>query len=77
MAYEMLAVFFNIKINNKKTMDYYIFKEADPIAFMEIYTNLYEEGITDPKELYERGINEYMKEGGYWNNGLEERYEKL
>lgn len=75
MAYEMLAVFFNIKINNKKTMDYYVFKEADPIAFMEIYTNLYEEGITDPEELYKRGIDEYMD--AYWNKGVEERYESL
>lgn len=77
MAYEMLSIFFNIKINNKKTLDYYSYKEADPIAFMEIYSNLYKEGIVDPKELYTKGILEYMKPNGYWKKGVKERYEKL
>lgn len=77
MAYEMLSVFFNIKIHNKKTMDYYTFTHADPIAFMEIYSDLYEQGITNPKAMYEKGINEYMKPGGYWETGVQERYESM
>lgn len=77
MAYEMLSVFFNIKIHNKKTMDYYTFTHADPIAFMEIYCSLYDQGITNPKEMYEKGINEYMKPGGYWETGVQERYESM
>ncbi len=77
MAFEMLSVFFNIRINERKTNDYYNFKHADPIAFMEIYTKLYEEGITDPKDLYDHGIKEYMKQDGYWNNGVKERYKIL
>lgn len=75
MAYEMLAVFFNIKVHDRKTFDYYNFKEADPIAFMEIYSDLYNSGITDPVQMYLSGIEEYMKPGGYWNNGVKERYE--
>lgn len=77
MAFEMLSVFFNMKINDKKTMDYYTFKHSDPVAFMEIYSKLYEKGITNPKDLYCKGIEEYMKQGGYWNNGVKERYENI
>lgn len=77
MAFEMLSVFFNAKINNRKTKDYYSFKEADPMAFMEIYSQLYNSGVTNPKDLYCKGIEEYMKPEGYWKNGVKERYEKL
>lgn len=77
MAYEMLSIFFNIKIHSKKTMDYYTFTHADPIAFMEIYSSLYDQGITNPKEMYEKGVNEYMKPGGYWESGVQERYESI
>lgn len=77
MAYEMLSIFFNIKINNNKTLDYFSFKHSDPIAFMEIFSRLHKNGITNPKDLYCKGIEEYMKPDGYWENGVKERYERI
>ncbi len=78
MAFEMLSIYFNCKINDKKTEDYFTFYHSDPIAFFEIYEKLYNSGISNPKEMYRKGIKEYMKpENGYWNNGTEERYEQL
>ncbi len=78
MAFEMLAVYYNCKIQGKKTTDYYNYSHSDPIAFFEIYEQLYKSGITVPKDMYIKAVEEYMKpEGGYWNNGVEERYSQL
>lgn len=73
MAFEMLATFFNCKISGHKTLDYYNFGNSDPIAFMAIYEKLYRNGITNPKDLYEQGVNEYMKPNGMWHTGVAER----
>jgi hypothetical protein len=78
MAFEMLAVYYNCKIQRKKTTDYYNFTHSDPVAFFEIYENLYKSGITVPKDMYVKAVDEYMKpKNGYWNNGVKERYKQL
>lgn len=73
MASEMLATFFNCKINGHKTLDYYNFGNADPIAFMTLYEQMYSQRITNPKDMYEKGAKEYMKPNGMWNTGVAER----
>lgn len=78
MAFEMLAIYYNCKINKRKTEDYYSFSNSDPIAFMEIFEQLGNMNITDPKDLYQKAIAEYMKsDNGYWNNGVLDRYKQL
>ena len=45
-----------------KYRDLLTFGHADVEAFCSIYDRLSREGITDPAELYRKGIIEYLKE---------------
>ena len=60
-AFESLACWYNCKIAGKKTEDYLNFGEADVETFCGIYYRLSKEGVTDPAELYKKGILEYLK----------------
>lgn len=76
MAFEMLSVYFNTKINGgEKTLDYYLYGHSDPVAFMQIFDSLYVAGTTDAVELYKSGMAEYMKPGGPWEQGCKQRME--
>ena len=46
----------------QKYRDLLTFGHADVKAFCSIYDRLSREGITDPAELYRKGIIEYLKE---------------
>ena len=46
----------------QKYRDLLTFGHADVEAFCSIYDRLSREGITDPAELYRKGIIEYLKE---------------
>lgn len=35
---------------------HYTFTHADPIAFMEVYSGLYDQGVTNPKDMFEKGM---------------------
>ena len=60
-AFESLACWYNCKIAGKETDDYRNFGEADVQTFCRIYDRLSEEGVTNPVELYRKGIMEYLK----------------
>ena len=60
-AFESLACWYNCKIAGQETEDYRQFGEADVKTFCQIYDHLSATGITDPKELYRKGIMEYLK----------------
>lgn len=61
-AFESLSCWYNCKIAGKETEDFRNFGHADVEAFCSIYDRLSREGITDPAELYRKGIIEYLKE---------------
>ncbi len=61
-AFESLSCWYNCKIAGKETEDFRNFGHADVEAFCRIYDRLSKEGITDPAELYRKGIIEYLKE---------------
>ena len=61
-AFESLSCWYNCKIAGEETEDFRNFGQADVEAFCKIYDRLSEEGITDPAELYRKGIIEYLKE---------------
>ena len=60
-AFESLACWYNCKIAGQKTADYHAFGNADVQTFCEIYDSLSKDGISDPAELYRKGIFEYLK----------------
>ena len=61
-AFESLACWYNCKIADRETEDYRNFGEADVKIFCQIFDRLSATGITDPAELYRKGIMEYLKE---------------
>ena len=61
-AFESLACWYNCKIAGHKTADYHAFGEADVQTFCRIFDRLSKEGISDPAELYCKGIIEYLEE---------------
>ena len=60
-AFESLACWYNCKIAGQETEDYRNFGEADVKTFCQIFDRLSATGITDPAELYRKGIMEYLK----------------
>ena len=60
-AFESLACWYNCKIAGKETEDYCNFGNADVKIFCQIFDRLSALGITDPAELYRKGIMEYLK----------------
>ena len=56
-----LACCYNCKIAGRETADYRSFGEADVQTFCQIFDRLSNEGISDPAELYRKGILEYLK----------------
>jgi hypothetical protein len=71
-AFESLACWYNCKIAGKErqrvgdgtsgiTEDYRNFSEADVKTFCQIFDRISATGITDPAELYRKGIMEYLK----------------
>ena len=62
-AFESLACWYNCKISGRKTADYHAFGEADAQTFCRIFDRLSKEGISDPAELYRKGIMEYLEYG--------------
>ena len=60
-AFESLACWYNCKIAGRETADYRSFGEADVQTFCQIFDRLSNEGISDPAELYRKGILEYLK----------------
>ena len=58
---ESLACWYNCKIAGRETADYRSFGEADVQTFCQIFDRLSNEGISDPAELYRKGILEYLK----------------
>ena len=60
-AFESLACWYNCKIAGRKTADYHAFGEADVQTFCEIFDRLSNDGISDPAELYRKGVMEYLK----------------
>ena len=58
-AFESLACWYNCKIAGRETEDYRSFNEADVKTFCQIFDRLSATGITDPAELYRKGIMEY------------------
>ena len=63
-AFESLACWYNCKIAGRKTADYHAFGEADVQTFCRIFDRLSNFGISDPAELYRKGIMEYLKGDG-------------
>ena len=61
-AFESLACWYNCKITGRKTADYHAFGEADVQTFCEIFDRLSNDGISDPAELYRKGVKEYLKQ---------------
>ena len=61
-AFESLACWYNCKIAGRKTADYHAFGEADVKTFCQIFDSLSKEGISDPAELYRKGVKEYLKQ---------------
>lgn len=61
-AFESLACWYNCKIAGRKTADYYAFGEADVKTFCQIFDSLSKDGISDPAELYRKGVKEYLKQ---------------
>ena len=59
-AFESLACWYNCKIAGRKTADYHAFGEADVQTFYEIFDRLSNDGISDPAELYRKGVKEYL-----------------
>ena len=59
-AFESLACWYNCKIAGRKTADYHAFGEADVKTFCQIFDSLSKEGISDPAELYRKGVKEYL-----------------
>ena len=59
-AFESLAGWYNCKIAGKETADYRAFGEADVKTFCQIFDRLSKEGISNPTELYRKGIMEYL-----------------
>ena len=60
-AFESLACWYNCKIAGRKTADYQAFGEADVKTFCQIFDRLSKDGISNPAELYRKGIIEYLK----------------
>ena len=60
-AFESLACWYNCKIAGKEIEDYRNFGDADVKTFCQIFDSLSNKGITDPAELYRKGIMEYLK----------------
>ena len=63
-AFESLACWYNCKIAGRKTADYHAFGEADVQTFCRIFDRLSNFGISDPAELYRKGVMEYLKGDG-------------
>jgi pimeloyl-ACP methyl ester carboxylesterase len=61
-AFESLACWYNCKIAGRKTADYHAFGEADVQTFCQIFDSLSKDGISDPAELYRKGVKEYLKQ---------------
>ena len=61
--FESLACWYNCKIAGRKTADYRAFGEADVQTFCRIFDRLSKDGISDPAELYRKGIIEYLEYG--------------
>ena len=61
-AFESLACWYNCKIAGKETEDYRNFGEADVQTFCRIYDRLSQAGISNPAELYRKGIMVYLTE---------------
>ena len=59
-AFESLACWYNCKIAGRETADYRAFGEADVQTFCRIFDRLSKEGISDPAELYRKGIMKYL-----------------
>ena len=59
-AFESLACWYNCKIAGRKTADYHAFGEADVKTFCQIFDSLSKDGISDPAELYRKGVKEYL-----------------
>jgi len=60
-AFESLACWYNCEIAGHKTADFHAFGEADVQTFCRIFDRLSNDGISDPAELYRKGIMEYLK----------------
>ena len=60
-AFESLACWYYCKIAGHKTADYLAFGEADVQTFCQIFDRLSKGGISDPAELYRKGIMEYLR----------------
>jgi hypothetical protein len=61
-AFESMACWYNCKIAGRKTADYHAFGEADVQTFCEIFDRLSNDGISNPAELYRKGVKEYLKQ---------------
>ena len=61
-AFESLACWYNCKIAGHETADYRAFGEADVQTFCQIFDRLSKDGISDPAELYRKGVKEYLKQ---------------
>ena len=61
-AFESLACWYNCKIAGRKTADYHAFGEADVQTFCKLFDRLSNNGISDPAELYRKGVKEYLKQ---------------
>ena len=61
-AFESLACWYNCKIAGHETADYRAFGEADVQTFCQIFDRLSKEGISNPAELYRKGVKEYLKQ---------------
>ena len=59
-AFESLACWYNCKIAGRKTADYHAFGEDDVKTFCQIFDSLSKDGISDPAELYRKGVKEYL-----------------
>ena len=59
-AFESLACWYNCMIAGRKTADYHAFGEADVKTFCQIFDSLSKDGISDPAELYRKGVKEYL-----------------
>lgn len=59
-AFESLSCWYNCQIAGEETEDYRNFTDADVDIFCKIYDELSRKGITNPAELYRKGIEEYL-----------------
>ena len=58
---DSMQVVMNVVMNEGKKADYQTFGEADVQTFCQIFDRLSNDDISDPAELYRKGIIEYLK----------------